>query len=179
LVQKPNQGAPAKPVLFVLTGPESTAKTTLTEALSVHFKANLVAEASRQYLANKQTYLPSDLLKIAQHQQASEQSRPAGIAFADTDLQVLSIWWSERFGPVPYALSHDYAAQSLRHYLLCKPDIDWQPDSLRENAHDRERLFTLYENDLKARALNYTVVDGIGDKRLSNTITRVANILSI
>jgi len=155
-------------MLFVLTGPESTAKSALTIALAEHFKLPAVSEVARDYLTSSTTgtsYLPSDLLAIARRQMSAESGLKSS-AFADTDLQVVYLWWQQRFGPVPDFLAAAYAGQSTRYYLLCEPDIAWQADPLRENPHDREQLFALYEADLRARGLRYSRISGQGDERI-------------
>jgi nicotinamide riboside kinase len=59
---------------------------------------------------------------------------------------------------------------------LCKPDIAWQADPLRENAHDRARLFDLYQADLTARRLPYSEISGHGEERLARAISAVEEI---
>ena len=165
-------------MLFVLTGPESCGKSVLAEQLAEYFGVSAVKEIARTYLAGRAGYLPSDLLEIAQQQISAEAQvktqiegeTGSDLAFADTDLQVLYIWWQERFGPVPDALRLAYAQQSARFYLLCRPDIEWSPDPLRENPHDRARLFELYQQDLQQRNLPYAVVEGQGEVRLQCAI---------
>jgi len=165
-------------MLFVLTGPESTAKSDLSLALSQHYAAPLVLEVARDYLRGRESYQPSDLLEIAQVQRREEAAAGPGLVFADTDLQVIHIWWQERFGPVPPSIRDAYQAQGARHYLLCKPDVPWAADPLRENPHDRERLYGVYEADLSRRGLAYSVVGGLGNARLKNALDAVSSILS-
>lgn len=59
-------------------------------------------------------------------------------------------------------------------YLLCLPDIPWEPDPLRENGGEhRQQLFDAYKNELVKRNLNFIEVGGIGDARLENAIKAV------
>ena len=83
------------------------------------------------------------------------------------------LWWQERFGPVPMGLAQDYAGLERRHYLLCAPDIQWSPDPLRENPHDRERLFELYQSDLLCRKLPFTKIAGTGEQRFDCAVSAV------
>jgi nicotinamide riboside kinase len=168
-------------VLFVVTGPESTGKTTLVETLRQQLKASRVAEAARSYLQGKAGYQPSDLLHIARQQQAAEGSVLAcapPLAIADTDLQVVYIWWQERFGPAPVVLQEAYAQQSPRHYLLCKPDLPWEADPLRENPEDRERLWQIYLEDLTARQAAFSIVEGEGQQRLDSALQAIKQTTS-
>jgi nicotinamide riboside kinase len=155
-------------MLFVLTGPESTGKTAITYALARHFGVPAVPEIARDYLAESTGYLPCDLLHIAQLQADAESLVvDRELAFGDTDQQVLYVWWQERFGAAPRVLIERYRHQSWRrHYLLCAPDLPWETDPLRENPDDRDRLFSIYRNDLQARGLGYDVISGSGDERI-------------
>ncbi|MCR9258107.1 MAG: ATP-binding protein [Pseudomonadaceae bacterium] len=168
-------------MLFVVTGTESSGKTSLVEALAKHLKAPGVTETSRVYLQGRVGYQPSDLLQIAQQQQAAEGAVLASaptLAIADTDLQVVYIWWQERFGPAPEVLQEAYAQQSPRHYLLCKPDLPWEADPLRENPADRERLWEVYRQDLSARQLAFSIIEGVGQQRLDNALRAIRQVLS-
>jgi len=168
-------------MLYVVTGPESSGKTTLATELSVHFSMPLVAEQARAYLSEKPGYLPSDLLHLAQLQMTAEQlhaeecTKPQSLVFADTDLQVLYIWWRELFATVPRSLVDAYHQQSQRCYLLCEPDLIWEADPLRENRYDRDRLYELYRTDLDRRNLPYSVIRGTGEERLNAALLAIAN----
>jgi len=58
------------------------------------------------------------------------------------------------------------------HYLLCKPDLPWSPDPLRESPSREERdiLFNLYRNELESGKWSYSIVEGQGDERLNSAI---------
>ena len=165
-------------LIVVCTGPESSGKTTLAQALAAHLKVPLVREQARDYLSTPR-YVPTDILNIAARQVAAERDArvQASLACADTDLQVLYIWWQERFGPAPSALARAYATQSPRLYLLCRPDLPWQADPLRENPNDRDRLFELYRRDLSARELNFAIVEGQGQARVEQALGSVAGVV--
>ena len=157
---------------IVLTGPESSGKTELAHQLSERLSIPCVPEIARDYLSKKtESYLPSDLLVIAELQyQKEEEIRAISDYIADTDQQVLSIWWQEKFGPTPQLICDLYRRQSRGLYLLCYPDLAWELDPLRENENDRNRLFEIYLEDLRKRELSYRVVKGSGETRLNNAI---------
>ncbi len=164
-------------MLFVLTGPESSGKTTLTEALARHFDVPSVSEAARRYLKSPH-YNASDLLAIARAQGAAERTVTSTVTFADTDLQTIYIWWQEKYGPAPLSLTRAYARQTPRHYLLCAPDLAWAPDPLRENPLDRDRLFDLYQADLDRRGLTYDTITGLADERFHRALKAVEAVLT-
>ena len=169
----------------VISGPESTGKSTLAEALSEHYQASLVIEVARQYLQtpgpSSSTYLPSDLKAIAAQQIAAEASaydEDCGLTIADTDLQVIRIWWKYRYGPLPSWLieqSTDQLAgnRSDRLYLMSTPDLPWQPDPLRENPDDRDLLFSWFMQDAEAWHLQAATLDGSGQARVEQAIQLV------
>ena len=160
---------------FVLTGPECSGKTTLSKSLAEYFKGTYLAEPARTILNGVEAYTPKDLLTILRayidrdHVNFSDTK-----LFFDTDLQNLFLWWQEKYGPAPKELCRAYKAQSERFFLLCRPDLPWVYDPLRENPIDRERIFALYYRDIVDRKLPFAVVEGDGSGRLEVSIEIVA-----
>ena len=61
---------------IVITGPESSGKTTLAQALAAHYRVPWVAEYARDYLERlTQPYQEKDLLAIAQGQMQWKMSK--------------------------------------------------------------------------------------------------------
>jgi NadR type nicotinamide-nucleotide adenylyltransferase len=137
----------------VITGPESTGKTTLAEALAQHFKTGYVAEYARTYLENKQgNYLEGDLLTIARGQISCEDEFQLGgrpLIICDTSLEVLRIWSELKYGKCDPFIKAQALLRRPDLFLLLKPDFPWQPDPLRENQHNRDELFTYYQKSLR------------------------------
>ncbi len=164
-------------MIIVLTGPESCGKTQLSEQLSAHLKFPIVREHARSYLQSMHSglhYKPSDLLQLLNLQLASEEG--ATQLILDTDILTLIIWWREKYGPVPAIFQHAMKSQSPRHYLLCAPDLAWQPDPLRENSSDRQRLFDVYQRELVLRNLPFNVVRGFGQSRFDCALAALENV---
>ena len=153
------------------TGPESTGKTTLCRRLAAGFGVPWLPEYAREYLAGRADYGETDVAAIAREQMRREAELVAGSpkgVVLDTDLSVILVWWREKFGPVPAWLERAFAAQSPRFYLLCRPDLPWRPDPLRETAGDRQRLrrhYQAYHYLLFERGLPFVVVEGRGRVR--------------
>lgn len=163
--------AATAPRIVCATGPESTGKTSLCRRLAAAFRVPWLPEYAREYLAGRADYDETDVAAIAREQMRREEElvagSPAGVVL-DTDLSVILIWWRERLGPPPPWLEQAFAAQSPRCYLLCRPDLPWQPDPLRETAGDRERLqrhYNAYRDLLTARGLPFVVIEGRGEAR--------------
>ena len=158
-----------------MTGPECSGKTTLSKSLAEHFKGKYLAEPARKILNGAVGYTPKDLLIILRaYTHRDDVNFSDTKLFLDTDLQNLFLWWQEKYGPAPRKLFQAYKAQSERFFLLCKPDLPWVYDPLRENPIDRERIFTLYYRDMVDRKLPFAVVEGDGAGRLEVSIEIVA-----
>ena len=154
---------------IVLTGPECSGKTTLATQLAEHYGVSIAPEPAREHFQPEQVYQPSDLLHLAATQCRLEGNAGPKLQVLDTDLQNIYLWWQEKFGPAPMTLQRcyaDYSSQRDRIYLLCRPDIPWEFDPLRENPRDRDRLYQLYRDDLTARKLTYEVIEGQAGRRL-------------
>ena len=158
-----------------MTGPECSGKTTLSKSLAEHFKGKYLAEPARKILNGAVGYTPKDLLIILRaYTHRDDVNFSDTKLFLDTDLQNLFLWWQEKYGPAPRKLFQAYKAQSERFFLLCKPDLPWVYDPLRENPIDRERIFALYYRDMVDRQLPFAVIEGDGIGRLALSIEIVA-----
>jgi len=164
--------------IIVLTGPESSGKTTLAGQLSAHWRAPLAGEVVRDYLKDAADYKQSDLVEIAKRQLQEENKllslSPERIV-CDTDLLVIMIWSEVKYGecdPWIYTtFEHCITLDNTnRYYLLCDPSIPWQADPLRENPHNRDELFDLYLQKLREYGLNYEIATGDPEDRLQQVI---------
>ena len=125
--------------IIVVTGPESSGKTTLVNRLKADYGLPIVREFARTYLEqNGAEYKLSDLEIIGKCQniQELEANNTYPIIVCDTDIITIDIWSMEVFGK-PNSLPNNNA--TLKHYLLCKPDIPWEAGAFRENPNDRDR----------------------------------------
>ena len=155
---------------IIVTGPESSGKTTLCKSLSKYFKISYSKEYAREYL-NKmcKEYIKDDLLKIAEGQLASEQNA----IILDTDLITIKIWSIYKYGNCDkWILKQIQGQQSeKRFYLLCKPDIAWMEDPLREHPKNRMDIFRLYKKELEDLNHKYHVIEG--EARVENAISKI------
>jgi nicotinamide riboside kinase len=142
---------------IAFTGPESSGKTTLARWTANFFSLPYIPEFAREYLEEKPQYQEADLVFMAQKQ---VEWWPQGALVADTEMHVFQIWSQEKFERLDAKIYTELNRQVFDHYFLCAPDIPWEEDPLRENPLDRERLFTIYENELLAHLRNFTVLRG-------------------
>jgi len=171
-----------RPYIIVLTGPESTGKTTLSEQLARHFGGEWIPEYARNYV--KQLGCPykyEDVIHIARHQiKQLEQKMPEElpVMFLDTDLIIIKVWFQVVYGNVPSWLQEALEKRKIDLYLLCRPDIPWKYDPVRENpGRKREELFLMYEKELNRQGSVYHVVTGVGEKRFRKAMAFVEEIM--
>jgi nicotinamide riboside kinase len=151
-----------------ITGPESSGKTTLAIELARFFSFTYVPEFSREFLqGGGKIGSGKDLVSIAKYQMESEYiaSQSSETIICDTDILVLKIWNQEKFEPVHPAMNALYKYHTYDYTLLCAPDILWEPDSLRENPTDRDRLFVLYKTELQLKHNPFDIISGQGYAR--------------
>ncbi|MCB0516329.1 MAG: ATP-binding protein [Chitinophagales bacterium] len=166
-----------------ITGAESSGKTTLTQQLAAYFDTLWVAEYARFYLEKKKDiYRQNELWYIDQQQNywhsislISAQKSGKKIVFWDTDSLVIKIWSEDKYASVDARIVRHFLEAKVDLYLLCKPDIAWTADPLRENPYDRMRLFELYEQNLRQYHKKYALVEGLHNARLQAAISAVEN----
>ena len=154
-------------------GPESTGKTTLCRALAERFDVPWLAEYAREYLNAGTSYDSSDVAAIAKEQARREQELIANSrqgVILDTDLAVIVVWWQEKFGALPGWIEAAFRAQTPRLYLLCRPDLSWAPDPLRESPGDLDRLYDVYRRLLTERRLPFVEIAGSGERRTATAV---------
>ena len=182
---------------IILTGPESSGKTTLARQLATHLNAPLVEEYVRDFFEKKQTsqYKQEDLVQIAIGQMNNElrmmndesliTHHILPILICDTDLLTIKIWSNEVYGNCSAELTQLIDNQLINcqlaitsYYFLCSPgSIDWEEDPLRENPHDRDRLFKIYENELKFYGKKYSILRGSENERFDKAVTKINRLL--
>lgn len=158
---------------IVLTGPESTGKTSIATFLGNKFDVPVVKEYAVEYLQKTGgKYIYPDLVKIAHGQIENENEISIKgnypVIICDTDLITIKIWSEVRFNKVSRKITSIISKRHYDLYILCSPDIDWEYADFRENPDDRDYLFDLYENELIKMEKKYIVLRGVGEIRYQN-----------
>lgn len=166
------------PYKIVLLGPESTAKTTLARQLAKYYKTKWLPEYGRQYLINiNRPYNYEDVVFIAKMQYLREilySKKSQNFLFVDTDLINIEVWFEIVYNKKPKWLPKKMSEIFADFYLLCKPDIEWQPDTVRENGGKmRNYLFEIYKNKLIEYQLNFAIISGKGNIRFKNCVNEI------
>jgi NadR type nicotinamide-nucleotide adenylyltransferase len=163
---------------FAITGPESSGKTTLAQKLAEHLKVAWVPEFARDYLlARNGQYEENDLVEIALGQvSAWNKIVEQDIVICDTEMLVMKVWSEVKYNKVDPIIIQALLEQQFDHYFLCRPDIPWEEDPLRENPEQREELFEIYLKELKTRKLPFTIIEGNMQQRLRNCLFKIEEI---
>ena len=167
---------------IVITGAESTGKSTLAKALAEYYAEPCSAEFVRNYVDSHQRELKhSDLEPIAEGQLAFEDAeleQAQRLILHDTNILSSMIyaqvyfdtdidWVNDRF------LERDYSL-----YLLCMPDMPWQADEgQRESPAARDDLHRHFKHQLERRHLPYVEIHGSKQARIRQATRAIAAIL--
>ncbi len=161
-----------KTLRIAVTGPESSGKSSLAMELSKKLNLPLVLEYARIYLEERgPNYKVANVFEMANGQWESWLPFENKSFVADTEFLVYSIWLQERFYTQSEIIEDYIQQQQFDLYLLCKPDIPWEEDPIRENPLDRTYLFKKYETQLTNRKLNFITVNGNLEQRVHQTLS--------
>lgn len=181
-------------IKIVAIGPESSGKSTLCSDLGKVFSTNWCKEYARAYLLeNGMAYSFDDLLTIAKgqlqleeeatlkcielHNQQGKSGRP--ILFIDTDMYVMKVWSEFVFGKCHPMILNEIVLRKYNGYLLCKPDLPWVKDELREYADlaTRETLYHQYKDLLVNQSAPWFEVNGQYPDRIDGTVQWINTLL--
>lgn len=174
---------------IVIVGPESTGKTTLCRQLAAHYHSLYCPEYAREYLlTHGKSYEYDDLLTIAKAQLQQEDTciqQLLGISanrtaaksihpylFIDTDMYVMKVWCEFVFDQCHKWILDQITERRYDLYLLCKPDLPWVKDELREypDLERRLKLYHYYKDLLVHQATPWAEISGNYEERLQQAI---------
>jgi nicotinamide riboside kinase len=99
--------------------------------------------------------------------------------FIDTDMYVMKVWSEYVFGTCNPFILDQIASREYDLYLLCKPDLPWVQDELREYPDEgpRQELYQIYRDLLVNQQTPWGVIEGDYDLRLKNAIAAVDQLM--
>ena len=164
---------------IVITGSESSGKTTLFKELKSLTGFSFLPEFSRSYINQiNRPYDYNDILEIAKlyEKELEIASKNELSIISDTDLLTLLIWCEYK-----YDKCHSFIKESLTKnppdfYLLCSPNIPWEFDSQRENPNNRVELFNIHLKKIMELGIDFEIIEGNSSKRLIQTKNILQNI---
>ena len=170
---------------IVLSGPESSGKSTLAAALGAAFGLPVAMEYARVHLdaGMPSPQSPGALVDLARGHLAWQRRHvpddaPCGIF--DTDLVNYFIWADVAFGSVPEEITRWLAAERHHIHLLCEPDLPWRSDPYREfpGLEKRRALFDRHARELDARGNRVFIIRGQGPARLQAATQAITTIFA-
>jgi NadR type nicotinamide-nucleotide adenylyltransferase len=166
----------------VLTGSESTGKTTLAHRLAKHYRTSVSREFVREYAIARGNQLGfEDHGPIARGQMAAEDEAVASakrVAFIDTDLVSTVVYCEHYFGRCPAWIIEAAAARAADLYLLMNIDVPWVADPARDRGDRRPEMHALFRGRLDAMRLPYVEIGGDWDARFAAAVRAVDTLLA-
>jgi NadR type nicotinamide-nucleotide adenylyltransferase len=168
-------------IRVVLTGSESTGKTTLAGRLAEHYGVEYVPEFVREYAARKEGALEfGDHGPIARGQIALEDAALAAggrLVLQDTDLLSTVVYCDHYFGECPRWIIDAARDRRPDLYLLCEIDLPWIEDGVRDRGHMRDEMQNLFRAAVRASKAKYVVIDGDAGQRLRKAVDAIDELL--
>ena len=171
----------------VITGGECTGKTTLAQALAERWNTAWAAEAAREVALSRPGALgPEDVPAIARahlaladdaERAAREASRP--LVVLDQDLLSTVVYARYYYGSCPPWIERLALERVGDLYLLCRPDLPWESDGVRDRPAAREEIHVLFAEALRLAGARVVDVSGRGSAREALAAAAVATLLEI
>ncbi len=176
-MEKTDKQAKENIIKIVLTGPESTGKSTLAKDLAKHYNTVWVKEYLREFAEEKYSenrrLVYTDNLLIADGQNNLEKEaikKATRFIFCDTDILQTVIYSHEYYNKVQPELEENLETNNTDLYILLNLDVSWEEDHLRDKPNDRNRMFHVLEKTLIKFRKKYVILEGKDEIRLKNSI---------
>ena len=175
-------------VKVVLYGPESSGKSTLSQALADHYNTAYVPEYARLYLQDKwdrksEICTQEDLIPIARGQIQLENKglkKANRLLVCDTDLLQTKVYSEVYYnGHCDPSIRHYAINNSYDLYFLCAIDIPWVPDDLRDKPNERVIMFKAFKKELEKQNLPYVVLKGSYKTRMDIATKHINALLDL
>lgn len=152
---------------ILVTGPESTGKSTISRFIADEFHATLIPEYARVYLELKGPgYTQEDLLVIAKHHlELYKAHQSVSHLVCDSFLLNIKIWSEYKYGTCDPWILDMYNDIAFDIVLLATPEVDWVDEPLRENPNNREELLDIFKSELKTIQQEYVILESDRKRR--------------
>ena len=163
---------------IVVTGSESTGKTTLARMLADRYGTVATPEFSREYADARKVPLDRhDVEAIAVGQIATEDRwmwrAQRGLLFLDTDLFSTVVYGSHYYGSLEPWIERVAEERRGDLYLLLDIDVPWVHDTIRDRGAQRAEMHALFRGMLERYRLPYVTISGDWGERLQRALGAV------
>ena len=168
-------------IRVVLTGSESTGKTTLSAKLAAHYRGELVPEFVRGFAERKNAPIDfADHGPIARGQIALEDehlARATRLVVQDTDLLSTVVYCEHYFERCPDWIRHAAVERRPDLYLLMEIDVPWVADGVRDRGHLRDEMQQLFRDAVAKSGAAFVAITGSWDERLQRAVDAIDELL--
>lgn len=162
----------------VITGSESTGKTTLAAHLAAALGTIWIPEYSRTFAETRGNSLSAATVEpIALGQIEAEDAAESGdheLLVLDTDLVSTTVYAEHYYGSCPPWIMTAALERLGDLYLLGDIDLPWQADTVRDQPASRAVVQQRFVDRLDELGARVARVSGTGAGRLSNALDHVA-----
>lgn len=150
----------------------------LAAALSAELKAPWLPEAARGYaeerLLEGHALSAADIEPIAFRTLEAEDALLAfapSLIVCDTDLLSTVVYARYYYGRCPDWIEREAMARRADLYLLCRTDLPWEADGVRDQPVSREALLRLFRTVLAEFGCTVTEITGTGALRVTAAVS--------
>lgn len=164
---------------IVVTGSESTGKTTLARDLAAALGTIWIPEYARDYATVRGGVLTvDDVEPIGRGQAAREDAAiallpPARDIVLDTDLVSTVIYGEHYYAHCPQWVQEQAVVRRGDLYLLSATDLPWEADGVRDQPLARHELHAKFAARLEQLGVPVLPVEGKGARRLPSALAAV------
>lgn len=151
----------------LVSGPESTGKTTISKYIAAHFGGIYISEFAREYLEKHGSeYNEKDLLFFAiETTKQYHNPRKSELEIHDTSLIDIVVWSLYKYDRCDPKIEEMTKQLDFDLIFLATPEVPWTEDPLRENENNRQDLYDLFVMKLNELDKEYTILHSDKDER--------------
>lgn len=166
----------------VITGPESTGKTTLAKRLAEHYQTAWAPEYGWDYVEQiSRELVRDDFLKIAQGQIDSEErlaEQANRVLICDTDLMVTRFFSEAYTGYCDPGVMELEKARRYDFHLLLETDVPYIEHEQRRHPHLRGYFRERFLTELSVRHIPFRIISGNWDERFRSAVEAIDGLFA-